>query len=679
MILHSPRTVTLLLSDAWVGHEATVLVNGWARGEGVAKGTAMAIVKPDELVKISIALEAGCDDGCQMGQARCVGDDVSRCEAGQAGQVGCLVWGIAKPCPIAAPFCSDGVCSAQCEDEAGCDTVGKARCVGSGYALCGAHDSDSCLEWGAPVLCKLDELCVSGACVPACNGGPCPCEDGETQSCEEAGECKRGTRLCEDGTFGACVWAVGPTPEICDGLDNDCNGATDDGLIAPRCTEQRGVCAGATQRCGGFQGWQPCDTADFQGHAMSRGLTYEVTESSCDGHDNDCEGDIDEPASCCKPTCEGKACGADDGCGGACQEGSCPVNESCEQGACGCVDQICDSACCKYGEVCTEGACCTPNCVLRACGDDPVCGSSCGTCFSGDFCAADGDCVTFGTWDRFDSPTNDDVHAIWGTSASDVWFAGDGIYHLREGGWDRYYASGLQGIWGSSSSDVWFVGGSSMTDDGWIFHYDGSDVTKVEVPIGTDLLYGIWGSSASDIWVVGGAPGYSGDVPELLHYDGSSWTRMRDKLPWTSGRVYGIWGNSATNIWIASTRGIGHYDGTNWTESHASSEGYYAIAGAGGEVWAVGYSGALRYDGSWHAEDTGISDTLEGVWLMAPSEVWAVGRSGQIMRYAGGRWHYQISSMSRDYYAIWGQGKTLWAAGEGSYGNISPIFQYVAP
>jgi alpha-tubulin suppressor-like RCC1 family protein len=123
-------------------------------------------------------------------------------------------------------------------DADGSGANGCCNVLDGGDLNCGAdcNDSDSTVNEragdGPPLFCDG----VDNDCSATADEG-CPCVEGETQECgtdaqrTRVGICRPGTQVCSGGAFTeTCIGAVAPDEELCDGLDNDCDGMVDEGV-----------------------------------------------------------------------------------------------------------------------------------------------------------------------------------------------------------------------------------------------------------------------------------------------------------------------------------------------------------------------------------------------------------------------------------------------------------------
>jgi hypothetical protein len=338
-------------------------------------------------------LEGGCDDG-------------NPCTHGD--------WCVQGVCLGQQYLCEDGLdCTLDiCDGQGDCDfgQIEEGQCLigDSCYAAQVASGSDACLScdplqnqtnWSfSPpgALCPLPHAqggCLDGAClVTQCEPGFESCDPSDENGCEtdvtadpqNCGECEKPCSVGQACHDEECVDQCPGGSKACDGscpdLDTDSENCGDCGLA---CLSQNdsltGICQDA--QCG----LEPCpeDFRDLDGKP-GNGCEYACADSgseSCDGVDNDCDGQIDEDSCDDNVDCTVDVCNVQTGCQNA------PLDALCDDGN-DCTSFLCDATDgCIYTDIsggCDDGDACTLNdqCVSGTCQGDTI----------ADCCLDDADC-----------------------------------------------------------------------------------------------------------------------------------------------------------------------------------------------------------------------------------------------------------------------------------------------
>ncbi len=373
---------------------------------------------------------AACNTGlaaqCAAGIMHCVGGGVQCVPITPPGAEACN--GIDDDCDGIVDNNAAGA-GQPCEGGPGACAQAITACV-NGQIVCNAPVA------GAAELCNgIDDNC-DGVVDEGDPGGGAPCDTGRR------GVCAAGRLVCDGGQL-LCEPQAAPSDEVCDGIDNDCDGIVDNGFAAagPCDTGLPGVCAPGHTSCDGGQSCEPnvppsaevCDGLDNDCDGIVDNNTREaggpcatgqpgvcaVGATICvDGHldcqstatpeaeicdvlDNNCDGVIDEDVRNACGRCGAlppESCnGLDDNCDGQVDnDAPCPDGQACRYGHCinACANNECNGA-----QVCVAGFCAEP-CDLITCEAGQICvAGTCAdpcanvTCAAGQICVYPGECV----------------------------------------------------------------------------------------------------------------------------------------------------------------------------------------------------------------------------------------------------------------------------------------------
>jgi hypothetical protein len=298
------------------------------------------------------------------------------------------------------------------------------------------------------------------------------------------------------------------------------------------------------------------------------------------------------------------------------------------------------------------------------------------------------------------------LRGVWGDDAGNAWaVSGEGNILRWDGTAWKVHASALgtlNAIWGSSPTDVWVAG------DRGLLHGTGAtsaELAFTESPDPKARLVSIWGSGPADVWAVGFVDSDVGlSVPRVYHL-----TAGKAGLEWSIDPVSDegiyfarVWGNASSGVWLAGTREPWSSDvvilrklvpaADFVAETLPDDPGESPPNGrmreiAGGTVtdsvaWVFGRAG---FPGIWKGTSTDSGKTFSWTHLRngaasdpsftavtgsTPNNLWAVGEYGRVRHWDGNAWVTTSVTTTKfpitdDFFGVWSGGQAdAWIVGK---------------
>jgi MYXO-CTERM domain-containing protein len=295
---------------------------------------------------------------------------------------------IACSCTSGTTSCYDGPPATR---DVGACRSGTRTCTDGSWGSCVGQVLPKARDCSSSVDNDCNGLPDSGEA--ACQSTSCPLPTNELRICrvqgaerypptgtetigDPMGVCRDGLRSCNpDGSLGECAGMIPPSPEICDGKDNNCDGNVDenpDSLCNSGFTCVHGLCVPAS--CGVES---PCPegyacsipSGEFAGTCVPALCGTGAAAKICDVAQKCQYGFCVDP--CAGVTCAtGAFCSSGFCTGGGCYLAGCPSGQACLQGQC--EPDPCSAVACPLGTFCRSGDC-VQSCVYVSCTGGAIC------------------------------------------------------------------------------------------------------------------------------------------------------------------------------------------------------------------------------------------------------------------------------------------------------------------
>src|ERR1051325_8502083 len=160
-------------------------------------------------------------------------------------------------------------------------------------------------------------------------------------------------------------------------------------------------------------------------------------------------------------------------------------------------------------------------------------------------------------------PTDNELHAVSGTSSADVWAVGWG-YDTRRSHWAAFVVHwdgiswravrtprqvgdvNLRGVYAAAPDDVWAVG---VGEPSIVEHWDGTSWSVSPIDINGSFNT-VAGTGPTDVWALGGYQDGNHSLSLAEHWDGSTWTQFPAPNPLEDGNwLFGSVALTAIDAW----------------------------------------------------------------------------------------------------------------------------------